>query len=149
MRNDGDINNEPMRAWIGKNLDYVSWDRIGMGLSFLCALHCLLTPILMLSIPFLARYYLVHPGVHIGLGLAIIPVGLIAFAAGIRHHRKYWILWLGVPGLVLVSMTPLLVHSFGFHLNETALMVFGSVLLIAAHWLNRRGCQSCAAHKSH
>jgi len=138
-----------MKAWVTKNLDYVSWDKIGMGLSFLCALHCLLTPVLILSLPFLARYYLSHPAFHVLLALAIIPVGFIAFYAGIRHHRNYWVLVLGLPGLFLVAATPYFVHALKFPWNEPLLMIIGSLSLLGAHWLNRRGCRSCARHSAH
>ncbi len=135
-----------MKTWVLKNLDYVSWDRIGMGLSVLCALHCLLTPLIILSIPFLARYYLAHPMFHFILAATIIPVGLVAFGAGIRHHHNWKVLLMGIPGLILVSVTPYLVHIQNWPLNEQVLMVIGSVLLVWAHLLNRRSCQSCGMH---
>jgi hypothetical protein len=138
-----------MKAWVLKNLDYVSWDRLGMGLSFLCAIHCLLTPIVILSLPILARYYLVHPLVHYGLALVLLPVGLLAFYAGLRHHRNYWVLILGIPGLFVVAVVPYLVHELSLNLNEPVLMVVGSLLLISAHWINRRSCAHCAVHKLH
>lgn len=135
-----------MKAWVLRNLDYVSWDRIGMGLSILCALHCLLTPVIILSIPFLARYYLAHPLFHFILAAAIIPVGLVAFIAGLRHHHNWWVLVLGIPGLLLVTGTPYLVHVHQFEWNEQALMVIGSISLVMAHLINRRSCRSCAIH---
>lgn len=138
-----------MKAWVLKNLDYVSWDRVGMGLSLLCALHCILTPLIILSLPILARYYLVHPIFHLILALVIIPVGLIAFVAGYRHHRKWITFALGVPGLVLVSLIPYLVHGLGLKLPEQAFMVLGSGLLIAGHWINRRACTDCDHHSTH
>jgi hypothetical protein len=135
-----------MKAWVLKNLDYVSWDRIGMGLSILCAVHCLATPLVILSLPILARYYLVHPLFHFLLAGVIIPVGLIAFVAGLRHHRNWWVLVLGIPGLVLVTGVPYLVHVQNFNLNEPLMMVLGSLSLVMAHLLNRRSCLSCDIH---
>ena len=117
-----------------------------MGLSVLCALHCLLTPLIILSIPFLARYYLAHPMFHFILAATISPVGLVAFGAGIRHHHNWKVLLMGIPGLILVSVTPYLVHIQNWPLNEQVLMVIGSVLLVWAHLLNRRSCQSCGMH---
>ncbi len=135
-----------MKAWVLKNLDYVSWDRIGMGLSILCAVHCLVTPVIILSIPFLARYYLAHPLFHLVLAFMIIPVGLLAFYSGIRHHHNWWVAAMGIPGLVLVTGIPYMVHVQGFAWNEQALMVAGSVLLVAAHLLNRKSCHTCEHH---
>lgn len=138
-----------MKAWVLKNLDYVSWDRIGMGLSLLCALHCVLTPLVILSLPILARYYLVHPIFHLALALAIVPVGLVAFYSGYKHHRKISVFVLGLPGLIIVSGVPYLVHGLGLPLNEQNLMLVGSGLLVAGHWINRRACSTCAHHASH
>lgn len=138
-----------VKSWVSKNLDYVSWDKLGIGLSFLCAIHCLLTPILILSLPLLARYYLVHPAFHLILALVIVPVALLAFYFGIRHHHNYWVLVWGLPGLALVTVTPLFVHQLHYTWNESILMVIGSFLLVAAHLLNRRACRSCAKHAAH
>ncbi len=135
-----------MREWILKNRDFMSWDKVGMGLSFLCAVHCLMTPVIILSLPILARYYLVHPVFHLLLALAIVPVGLVAFWGGYRHHKNPLVFILGIPGLILVVGVPYLVHSLGFLWNEPLLMVLGSGLLIAAHWYNRRACRHCDVH---
>jgi hypothetical protein len=140
---------EAIKARIFKNLDYVSWDRLGMGLSLLCAVHCLVAPLIILSIPLLARYYLVHPLFHFLLALAIIPVGLLAFLSGIRHHHNWWVLVLGIPGLALVTMVPYMVHVLKFDWNEQIWMVVGSLLLMSAHLINRKSCVSCRQHKHH
>lgn len=138
-----------MKAWVLKNLDYISWDRVGMVLSAICAFHCLLTPILILSLPFLARYYLAHPLVHFALAILILPVGLVAFFVGLKHHHNYWVLVLGIPGLFLVAGVPFLVHRMGIHWNEPLLMVIGSIALVGAHWINRKSCAQCAEKKLH
>lgn len=135
-----------MKAWVLKNLDYVSWDRVGLWLSFLCALHCIVTPLIILSIPFIARYYLAHPLVHLFLAILIFPVGLIAFVSGFLHHRKKLILALGVPGVLIVAFVPYLVHGLSLPLDEPILMILGSVLLMAAHWGNLKACRNCAIH---
>jgi hypothetical protein len=94
--------------------DYVDLDKIGMALSFVCGIHCLLTPLVILSMPMMARYYLSHPGFHLLMALLIIPIGLLAFLMGYRHHHKSKVLLLGIPGLFLVSIIPMLVHVFKF-----------------------------------
>ena len=135
-----------MKAWMLKRWELASWDRLGMGLSILCALHCILTPVMILSIPLLARYYLAHPLFHFLLALLIIPVGLIAFFMGIRKHHNWKVLILGLPGLILVTLTPYVVHVHNLELNEPALMVIGSVMLVSAHLLNRKSCLTCEIH---
>lgn len=126
-------------------LNYINLDKIGLFLSALCALHCVLTPIIILSIPMMARYYLGSPLFHLVMAIMIIPVGLAAFISGVRHHKNKRVLYYGVPGLLIIGLVPFLVHSLGLPLNEVLLMLLGSYLLIRAHWINRRAC-ACSAH---
>jgi hypothetical protein len=126
--------------------DYVNWDKLGIFLSALCALHCVLTPIFVLSLPIMARYYLANPYFHVLIAFLILPVGLWAFVRGYGHHHNSRVLWLGLPGLLIVAVVPILVHNFRLPWNELAWMVSGSFLLIRAHWINKRSCAHCAHH---
>lgn len=134
-----------MRILVLKAKEILNLDKIGMSLSFLCALHCVLTPFVMLSLPIMARYYLAHPYFHWLLALFIVPVGLLAFLNGYKHHHRIIVFWLGVPGLMIVGLVPLLFHSQLTWWSEPILMILGSALLISSHWLNRRSC-SCEIH---
>lgn len=118
-------------------------DRLGIFISSLCIVHCLLLPIFILSLPIMARYYLAHPWFHVVIAVLVIPVGLFAFIRGFRHHRKKIVVGLGIPGLLIVAFGPLLVHTLFNKWNEAAILLVGSALLIAAHILNRRECKTC------
>jgi hypothetical protein len=131
-----------MRARI---LNYINLDKFGIALSGLCALHCVLTPLVILSLPIMGRYYLAHPYFHVILALFILPVGFAAFISGYRHHHNPKVFAFGVPGLLIITLVPFLVHRLGFMINEPMAMLIGSVLLIVGHWINRRTC-ACDAH---
>lgn len=124
---------------------YRTLDRWGIALSFLCLLHCVATPLILLSLPLMARYYLAHPWFHLLLALVIIPVGGLAFVRGFRHHQRSSILLLGFLGLVIITVAPFLVHALKYNLNEPVLMVLGSVALITAHLRNQKACR-CHRH---
>lgn len=124
---------------------YKTLDRWGIALSFLCLLHCVATPLVLLSLPFMARYYLSHPWFHLGLALVLIPVGMLAFVRGHRHHKKTNILLLGFVGLILVVLAPFFVHGLNYPLNEPLLVGLGSIALITAHLRNQKACR-CQAH---
>lgn len=130
-----------------KDVDSVGLDKVGIFLSAVCLIHCLLTPLLMLSLPILARYYLAHPWFHIGLALLIIPVGLVAFYSGYKHHHNNLVWLLGVPGLVIIALVPYLVHQLLLPIPEALVMTFGSVMVLAAHWINKKNCQKCCDHQ--
>lgn len=130
-----------------ESLRTATWDRLGMALSVICAVHCLVTPLVLLSVPMLTRYYLVHPFVHWILAILIVPVGVISFLHGYRHHKRVIVLVMGLPGLIIISTVPVLTHQMFPTLVppyfETVMMTIGSLLLIAAHWINLRACRHC------
>jgi hypothetical protein len=134
-----------MRAVVMKARTIFNLDKIGMFLSFLCAVHCILTPVLILSLPIMARYYMAHPAFHWLLALLVLPVGVLAFYQGYRHHRRLAVFWLGIPGLVIVAIVPTFFHAYLNMWSEPFFMVTGSGLLISSHWLNRHSCQ-CEIH---
>lgn len=141
------FNLAPMRAFAVKIKSVLNLDKMGIFLSFLCAVHCVLTPIIMLSLPIMARYYLAHPLFHLVLALFIFPIGFLAFYQGYQHHRRALVFYLGVPGLLIVSVVPTFFHEYLNMWTEPILMVLGSALLVLAHWTNRRSC-SCEIHQS-
>lgn len=110
-----------------------SWDALAMGLSGLCLAHCVLTSImfgLMASVGGL----LAAPEFHeIGLALAI-AMAVIAFYRGLQEHGMTLPSWIGGAGLLAMAAALMAPHGG----PETALTIFGVLLLGYGHWLNRR-----------
>lgn len=121
-------------------------DRLGIVLSTLCMVHCLVTPLLILSLPLMARYYLLHPYFHWILAVVLLPLGLFAFARGYQRHHQKAVWYLGLPGLFLVAVSPLILHETQTLGPEPLWVSIGSVLLVAAHWKNQKSCRSCSSH---
>ncbi|MFN7727764.1 MAG: MerC domain-containing protein [Bdellovibrio sp.] len=121
-------------------------DRLGIFLSALCMLHCLVTPFLILSLPIMARYYLLHPYFHFFMAAVLLPLGLFAFARGYRYHHNKWVWIWGLPGLFLVVISPFILHEYQALGPEPLWISVGSVLLVAAHWKNQQSC-NCAVHQ--
>lgn len=119
------------------------WDKVGIGLSLLCLLHCLMLPLVILSLPMMARFYLGNALVHLGLALIILPVGLMSFIKGYLHHRSLRPLTIGAGALMIIALAPFAVHVLGWNLPEASMMIFGSITLIVAHLMNRRSCHRC------
>ena len=122
-----------------------SWDQVGMSLSALCAIHCALTPLVMVFLPVVLSKSYDSPLFHVVLALVIIPVGLWAFWTGYKHHKRTRVFWLGLPGLVIVGIVPVVFSEFLKGWKEPVLMIIGSSLIISAHWFNRKSC-SCEIH---
>lgn len=123
------------------------WDKLGVFLSSLCALHCLLTPFLLVAAPFLGEIF-EQAWVHVALALFVAPVGLYAFISGYRHHKNKFLLAIGVLGVLLVVSALLINHEHGPHehgFELDYLTVVGSLILVVAHLWNRKACL-CHVH---
>lgn len=115
------------------------WDKLGIILSSLCALHCLVTPLLVLALPMFDSIF-ENEWVHLMMALFVVPVGLFAFWSGYRHHLQKKVFALGIVGLILVGGAPLAPHSWVDFFGHDLITISGSFFLIVGHVLNRRAC---------
>ena len=108
-------------------------DRLAMGLSGLCAVHCVATVVL-LGLVASAGGMLGKPIIHeVGLSLAMI-IGAIALGRGIREHGFMLPAAIGALGLGTMAGSLTLHHGT----EEVIYSVFGVLLLALGHDLNRR-----------
>jgi hypothetical protein len=108
-------------------------DRWAIGLSGLCAVHCIST-VLLVTVFASAGGVLFSHGVHeIGLGIAIL-VGTVALVRGSLEHG--YILPAAIGGIGLGVMAGAL--TMGHHGDEILLTLFGVAILALGHDLNRR-----------
>ena len=108
-------------------------DRLGVLLSFLCAVHCV-TGILIVAVLGLGGGLLLHPAIHkVGLGIATIIAG-VAIGVGALHHRRAAPLLVAVTGLCFMGAA----LAAGHGIEEMVLTVVGVVLVAAGHLLNLR-----------
>ena len=109
------------------------FDRLGIVLSGLCALHCLAT-LLLVAVLGLGGGVLLDPALHrAGLALAIL-VGAVALGFGLLRHGRREPLAIGAAGLALMALALLTGHSPA----EAALTIAGVALVALAHWKNVR-----------
>lgn len=86
-------------------------DRLGVGASVACAIHCMVAPLLMLALPAAGSVW-AHPLVHWALAVLVLPLALWVIYCGYRKHGKRLTLvaaGLGsaliIAGLVLPTMS--------------------------------------------
>jgi hypothetical protein len=124
----------------------ILWDRFGLGLSAICAIHCLFFPVLvallpLLSVsPFLAEW--LHP-------LFIVLIAPTVYFASKRSHFDRKITRLLGSGFLLVLAGWLIGHFWLGFWVETGSTLAGSLLLIRGHWLNYRHHQTCTVKSHH
>lgn len=112
-------------------------DKLAIGISVLCMLHCLLLPLALILLPAATGLALLnHELVHEGLLFAIIPISVVALLAGYRHHGSLPALLFGSIGMLLLIGAVLVAHEQSGEIAEIAMTVIGSVLLIYGHVVN-------------
>lgn len=108
-------------------------DRAGILLSGLCALHCLLS-IVLVSVLGLGGQALLAPEIHeIGLALAI-AIGAVTIGIGVLRHGRLSPLLIGAVGLALMALALTVPHGA----EEALLTIAGVALVAAAHIRNLR-----------
>ena len=76
-------------------------DRIGAVLSAICAVHCAVTPFLLLTLPTFGKFW-AHPASHWIMALFVVPLAVFSLSSCYRQHRRKWIIAMGITGIVLV-----------------------------------------------
>ena len=110
------------------------FDRLAIGLSGLCLVHCLATAVL-LGLLSAAGGLLGSPVIHeVGLTLAMI-LGAIALGRGIMEHGFMMPSAVGGLGLGVMGGALTMPH----HGPEAAFTIIGVLILALGHDLNRRG----------
>lgn len=108
-------------------------DRIGMMLSGLCAVHCVLG-IVLVSFLGLGGGALLSPEIHrVGLVLAIV-VGIATIGLGALRHGALGPLAMGTAGIALMASA----IAVGHGLSEAVLTIAGVALVALAHMRNLR-----------
>jgi hypothetical protein len=113
-------------------------DRVSIGLSFLCILHCVLLPTLLVLMPSAVLVFVSDESVHKALLFAIVPVGVYALFFGYKIHKKMYVLAIAVSGMVVLVSTGILEHEVLGEMGEVLLTVVGSSLIVFGHIQNVR-----------
>lgn len=109
------------------------FDRAGILLSGLCAVHCVLGVVLV-SMLGIGGELLLAPEIHeVGLVFAIL-IGAATLGVGFYRHGRPGPLVMGLAGLCLMSTGLAVGHGLG----EAALTVAGVGLVASAHLWNLR-----------
>lgn len=109
-------------------------DRVAIGVSGLCVVHCLATSVLV-ALASAAGGMLLHPVIHeVGLVVAI-ALGAVALGQGAFRHQMMMPPAMGSLGLGVMAGAMTL-HDAGGH-TEALWTVLGVSLLAFGHRLNR------------
>ncbi|MEM6583416.1 MAG: MerC domain-containing protein [Pseudomonadota bacterium] len=123
-----------------KNLRPIA-DKAAIGLSALCAVHCLAVPIIAVTLPSLAAMGLADESFHIWLVIFVIPFSAFALTLGCTKHRNMTVLFLGVLGMICLCLGPILGHDVLGENGERLLTLAGATLIAVSHIRNFTLCR--------
>lgn len=111
-------------------------DKMAISLSLLCAIHCLVFPLVIVLLPSIAALQLNDEAFHVWMLLAVIPTSIYALTVGCKQHKHYRVLTLGLLGLLLLVLAVILGGVW-----EKALTLIGAGIIVLGHYRNYRLCQ--------
>lgn len=125
----------------------INWDAFGIATSVACAIHCILLPLILTSLPLFGVNIIHNAAFEWGMILLAFGVGVFALVHGYKtHHRNALPVYLFSAGFFFLIAKQ-------FFLQYEALFLLPAVLLIIrAHYLNYRLCRKtkCSSpHHSH
>jgi len=114
-------------------------DRVGIWTSSLCALHCMLLPILIPLLPFVGASFFAQGWFEKTILSLSMIIGFWALLSGFyRYHRQLYPLYsLLLGGLIYWNK-----NMFG-EAYEPFTIGFGALLIVSAHIINVKLCKSC------
>ncbi len=116
------------------------WDKIGLSVSGICAIHCLLFPVFITTLPLWPMAFEIHEWAH---PLFIAILAPVTWFASKRSHFQIGITLTLVTGFFFILIGWLAGHYWIGFWFETSATLFGSGILIAGHWMNYHHHRVC------
>src|SRR4051812_18331795 len=90
--------------------------QITIGLTILCAIHCIFTPILLILLPVAGAYFEKYHWVEYIIIASVILVGSSAILHGYKdHHQNKLPVYIFFAGIVLLCTSSILKFMFNIH----------------------------------
>lgn len=119
-------------------------DKVCVWSSLLCSIHCLLTPVILIALPYIGMIFWANETAErlfIGTS-ATLAFGSVCY--GYTKHRRCWI-FIPVSLGIVVLLVGIAHHD---HDNTTAMRnFFGGLCICVSHLINMRLCRSCSECK--
>jgi|TARA_B110000908_G_scaffold48474_1_gene59210 hypothetical protein len=122
--------------------EQVITDKMAIGLSIACAIHCLFLPVLILMLPSIVALNLDNEAFHMWMVVAVIPCSIYALFLGCKEHSRYQLFFLAFTGLVILLLALVLGEERIGEAGEKIMTVAGAALIAVGHWLNFRLCRA-------
>jgi len=124
-------------------------DRIAISLSAICIVHCLTVPLVVTLLPVAALGLGGESHFHAVMLWLVLPVSVIGLVMGYRVHHRARIVALGIVGILVISVASTVGHVQWPVSAEIIVSMGGSLLLVAAHWINFAVVKKVHVHHHH
>lgn len=118
-----------------------NFDKAAIGLSMICAVHCLLLPVALVMLPALAVSTFGDERFHQWMLLAVLPTSLIALTMGCRRHRNLNVMATGLLGLTILTLAALYGHVWLGEIGEKIASLIGASMIAFGHLWNHTLCK--------
>jgi len=116
-------------------------DKVGIAITSLCAIHCIMLPVLLPVIPLLGVTFLADEAFEKSVLLLTMVLGFIALFSGFhRYHRKLYPFYSLFLGGLIYWHKDILGHHW-----EPVVLTMGAAFVVLAHILNMRLCNQCSS----
>ena len=117
-------------------------DRLGATASFLCAIHCMIMPLIVTTLPLLGIGFLANDWIEWTLVGISATLGITSLHLGYKVHKSKRALTLLSAGLALIAAGRIGEYQ-KTHLPNVAMVVIGGLAIATAHLINQRLCHTC------
>ena len=117
-------------------------DKLAIGLSLMCAIHCLAITSLIAFLPSMVALGLDNEVFHLWMVVVVLPSSVYALTLGCKQHKRYRLLIWGCIGLTFLVMALVLGEERIGQNGEKILTVLGASFVAVGHWFNFRLCQA-------
>jgi hypothetical protein len=117
-------------------------DVVGACGSTICALHCLIAPLLLVTGTAFPASFLGDESFHRIMILVVLPAGILAFGLGCWKHKDRAVLLLGVLGIAGMGLSATILHDLIGESGERTATVISAAMLVVAHVRNWRLCHA-------
>ena len=123
----------------------INYDKIAISFSVVCALHCLLLPIVVIFLPSISATFLGTEDFHKTLLYFVIPSSIIALSLGCKMHGKYEVYSYGFFGIGALLFASFFGHDYFGEVGEISLTLIGAGIVSLGHYKNQKLCADCCS----
>ena len=121
----------------------INLDKVAIGFSAICALHCILLPVALIFLPALSTTFLGSEDFHKALLYFVVPSSTIALFLGCKMHGKNHVYVYGAVGIGVLLIASFFGHDLFGESGEKFLTLLGAGIVSLGHIKNQKLCAKC------